>query len=493
MTAHRLAPRDIEERLPAVDQSFEGFRRKPVGESDTKVAAVRRAAGGDVPFTTLQNRPATFQRFLGRVRSDTPRPLFAFLHITLPHIPWEFLPSGQQYPVTGPEIPGVGAESWDDAPELVAQSERRYLLQVGYTDRLLGRLIRRLHQQGLWDRALVVVTADHGVSFKPGTPRRKATPENIGEIAPVPLFIKRPGQRTGRIDSSHIRTADILPTMARALDLKLPWRADPPTGDVEISPVRASYGVFARLRQEALDRELKLVAGSRDDLFALTGPKLRPSGLTSDTRVQIDGRYDQVDPKAPIVPALVAGTLSDEAFEHVAVVVNGRTVATAPTFRAGEIRFSALIPPTSLRRGRNQVEVYGIRGTRLVKLGRRATRTYAVRGDRIEPSTGAEIKIVPGAIGGYVEAFGVERGRLRATGWAARKGAPADRVLVFADGQFVLAETPAIKRPDLIDSYGAKALESGYQVAAQLGHDPDHVDIYAVIGHTATRLPRLRY
>ena len=56
-------------------------------------------------------------------------------------------------------------------------------------------LVRRLEEEGIYDRALVVVTADHGGSFEAGGSRRYVTAENIADIACVPLFVKYPGRR----------------------------------------------------------------------------------------------------------------------------------------------------------------------------------------------------------------------------------------------------------------------------------------------------------
>ena len=82
---------------------------------------------------------------------------------------------------------------------LTRHNEQRYLLQLGFVDRLIGRLVRRLKAKGLYDDSLVVVTADHGISWRPGvTTRRLVSPASVDELTPVPLIVKRPGQRRGR-------------------------------------------------------------------------------------------------------------------------------------------------------------------------------------------------------------------------------------------------------------------------------------------------------
>ena len=65
-----------------------------------------------------------------------------------------------------------------------------------YVDTLLGRLLDALRANGLYDDAVIVVAADHGASFVTGKPRRPATRDNVGAIAPVPLFVKLPPFRT---------------------------------------------------------------------------------------------------------------------------------------------------------------------------------------------------------------------------------------------------------------------------------------------------------
>ena len=128
----------------------------------------------------------------------------------------------------GRRAPGrPGRRAGDGEPFLVRQLYQRHLLQLGYTDRLLGRLIARLEETGLWDEALVVVTADHGVSFRVGqSDRRAVTAENVEDIAPIPLFVKAPGQDRGRVTTGPVQTIDVLPTIADALGVRLPWKVD---------------------------------------------------------------------------------------------------------------------------------------------------------------------------------------------------------------------------------------------------------------------------
>ena len=164
--------------------------------------------------------------FLAKVREEDV-PTLDFLHLLTPHRPWGRLPSGRTY-----HAPGE-----DEVPESVRETLRlprdrgvardlwqAHLLQVGYADRLLGRVIDHLKRSGMYDRALVVVAADHGVSFRPGQPLRDVTLDNVASIASVPLFIKQPGGHGRGTDPAPAQTIDVLPTI---LDI---IQARPPSG-----------------------------------------------------------------------------------------------------------------------------------------------------------------------------------------------------------------------------------------------------------------------
>ena len=156
------------------------------------------------------------RRFREFVRSIEPRerPALWFKHVLLPHVPWQFYPSGRHYRRHAPEpIPGLnGPEGFGD-PWLVKVSYQRHLLQLGLADRLLGELLGRVRRLGLFRDALVVVVADHGIGFHMGVERRTVTPGNVEDLAPVPLLVKLPGQRRGRIADEHVETIDVLPTI----------------------------------------------------------------------------------------------------------------------------------------------------------------------------------------------------------------------------------------------------------------------------------------
>lgn len=153
--------------------------------------------------------------------SDVPR--LHYLHTLLPHVPWRLHAGGETY--ADLELPGYFSE-WDDDPTTARAAQQRHLLQVGFADRLLGEYLDRLERAGILDDATVIVVADHGVSFLAGEPARLVNDANVGAVAGVPLFYKRPGQVDSVVHHEPVETTDIVPTLAAQLDIEIPWAVD---------------------------------------------------------------------------------------------------------------------------------------------------------------------------------------------------------------------------------------------------------------------------
>src|SRR5919109_3409015 len=182
---------------------------------------------GVLPRLAGAGRPARFHKWVGAIRRRA-EPGFYFQHSLMPHVPWLYLPSGRQSRPAGREpIWQINGEQGFADPQLSIHNHLRHLLQVGYTDRLVGQLLARLKRTGLLEHALIVVTADHGYSFKVGVPSRRLLSEgNVEEIAPVPLFIKAPGQMEAKVDESLATNLDIVATIADLLGTTVGYKQD---------------------------------------------------------------------------------------------------------------------------------------------------------------------------------------------------------------------------------------------------------------------------
>jgi hypothetical protein len=96
----------------------------------------------------------------------------------------------------------------------------RYLREVELVDRSLGKLIDGLKKQGMWDRTVLVVSADHGEALGDhGIPHHGG---GIYEsLVRVPLLIRVPGVRARRVDTP-VTTLDIAPTLLDLLGQPTP-------------------------------------------------------------------------------------------------------------------------------------------------------------------------------------------------------------------------------------------------------------------------------
>ncbi len=213
-----------------------------------------------IPERTVQGRDRTFREWISGIEGGRTLNL---LHIELPHTPWWFTPDGRQYSrqVTIPELKG---EVWAKDKAAVDGYLRRYVDQVRFVDRLVGEMRDHLERRGIWDEALVILVADHGVAFVPGQSRRTVSPANLVEVGSVPLFVKAPRQRRGRTSDELAQTIDVLPTVgdylgtswkAAGQSLRDPVRRDrvsvsPPSGP----PISAGRDQFYLLRIAASRR-----------------------------------------------------------------------------------------------------------------------------------------------------------------------------------------------------------------------------------------------
>jgi hypothetical protein len=175
---------------------------------------------------TRSPRAALSASSAGCVRCAASRaPALYFKHLLLPHAPWTYLPSGRRY-LKGPSERVLSWDLWHYNRWLVNQVYQRHLLQVEFTDRLLGRALARLRKTGLYDRSLIVLTADNGESFGRVGNGHNFNHRNAAEIALTPLIVKLPFQRAGRIDRRHVRVIDVLPTIASVAHVRPGWRVD---------------------------------------------------------------------------------------------------------------------------------------------------------------------------------------------------------------------------------------------------------------------------
>ncbi len=112
-----------------------------------------------------------------------------------------------------------------DAPEHFDRStvdwyREAYDEQVGNLDRELGRLFEALRERGLFDRALIVVTSDHGEAFFDNEELPLYYDHHGGYEAAVriPLIVKPPGSGDGRRIEEAVDQTAIAPLVLEMID-----------------------------------------------------------------------------------------------------------------------------------------------------------------------------------------------------------------------------------------------------------------------------------
>lgn len=478
---HLVAPPALRERLPepsapmlllgpSLAADDEGFNAKQA------LAAARY----ELTARGLLERRRVFEAFIAGIR-PTRRPTLHFLHILLPHDPSAYLPSGRACPA----IPYYTPQRLSVDPLVTALAYYRHLGQVQFVDRMVGQLVVRLKEAGLWDDVLLIVVADHGVAFRPGADRRALESETMCDILAVPLFVKFPGQQGGGVTDRNVEIVDILPTVADVVGMAPPWSVDGRSlRDRRARPHKTVTGPGWLLERRLFRGQTRLVRAPRlplacldlaakreligtddaGDLVFRFGPyagllgrpvaslgRLAPTGIHAT--IDQPGRFTAVDPDAPIVPCAVAGQLlpADETTEGqaVAIAVNGtiRALTRASGAGADRGRFLAYLPERALAAGANTVEVLLVSGPPEAPLLARAPladhQAWVLREDgaesALEASDGTRVRVVPGRIAGELSLLVARNDELSISGWAAdmERREPAAAVLVFVDGRFV--------------------------------------------------------
>ena len=247
---HIVLPERLTEELPPVVGEWAEFGR-------ARVAPTARTGIG---------RGGVFAQFVSSI-DDRPARLY-FIHLVLPHMPFEYVPSGRRY--RGPDYQTrmyQGRGLFEGVSAAYADTlHQRHLAQVGFADRLVGDVIGRLREVGAYEKALIIITADHGASYQEGRPRRqpRTRQRNLSDVIQVPLLVKVPGQQSGEVVDRFVETVDILPTVLDVVGAKAPLRLDGRSLIDPQVPERSPRTFFLHNRVEpAASRPRRLVGRPR--------------------------------------------------------------------------------------------------------------------------------------------------------------------------------------------------------------------------------------
>ncbi|HVV99047.1 MAG TPA: sulfatase-like hydrolase/transferase [Planctomycetaceae bacterium] len=372
---HALFPSDVPFERPDIPRLWFGLRSS--WEVD------RNQRRGLVRYPWDSDRNQQLEHF-GDCLTRGDQPALYFMHCALPHVPWCYLPSGRRYrPDGGPSFGtyamgtvGLKEEMWQTDPLAADQGWQRYLMQLQWLDRELGRLIAQLKKSGLYDETLIIVTADHGISFRAAHSRRQIDDETLPDIASVPLFVKAPHQQEGKIDDGNAEAIDVLPTILDLLGIEPPEPVDgtslladdrvqrPRKELYEVGMVHPLDAAFSRRDETLLNMLDRFGSGGDDDRLFRLGPhpELLGRDVADFTAAPHPVRWRfEVAPFGDSPPAARTGLLPcylegrvlsrvDQPLQ-IAVAVNGVIGCVTRTyFSAGmNHKWTAMLPESALR------------------------------------------------------------------------------------------------------------------------------------------------
>ncbi len=388
-----VAPPDLAAHLPSVSDTWSGFGsvKQPLPETG---AATFKYWQKYWKTRVTDNHSLRFRRF---IRSIFPsdKPTFYFMHILLPHYPWRYAPSGRVYTLANDGFRGLEKSSnrWTGSKYAVSHTHLRHLMQVGFADKMVGRLAEHLKKAGVFDSSLIIITADHGVSFRKNVHKRSFSRENMADIIYVPLLIKKPFQKSGLTTDIPVQSVDIVPTIAAATGLTLPWKSKgydafgPDEGRRKKITVFTFYGTprsedykpltlpelleSVKLRAERFgtgkDFESDRRIGPHDDLI---GKAIKDFRIAENDEFPLQLDQEQlltaVDWRSGFLPCLVSGRMDNSRKGKrpgdLIISVNGIIQGSAVGDRAssGKTEFYLLLPENCFRQGFNNVEVFSV-------------------------------------------------------------------------------------------------------------------------------------
>jgi hypothetical protein len=504
--AHLTWPGATRESLPSIDNSWKGF----LGQADTLAGTDVEVEGIPVPAGDERADWVNWiQRLMNGIDRGTP-PTLSFAHLRAPHVPWLTNPSGTHYdrPEEYTEVFGVqGDGRWGPEPEPPLLGFQRHLYQVGFLDRMLGRLLDHLDETGTWDETMVIVVADHGASFVPGEHRRWPYEDNRDDLYRVPLFIKYPGQTTGETVDQPVFGIDILPTMVDVLGIDTSLDFDG-VSLLELDEERPHQPIHWCCNGEGVDTDLAVLfsqvernhewvpdqnswqgIASAGSNASLVGEPTAGISVKADESMrwslELGADLDNVDRSSGIVQTLVTGRIegeisseSDEILIVVNDVVAGIAHLTRDTATGGSI--IGLVAEDLVPDGHNEVDL-------LVSDG---------EGGWVA-GTSDEITLELVADDGHVIELGVEGNRRiqvdsvddtdsgwLVNGWAADVGEKVtpDAIYVFAGDQLLAASPPNVDNGNVVRWFESDALlRSGFSLELAKDSVPSGVDSLLVV------------
>jgi arylsulfatase len=269
-------------------------------------------------------------RALRLVERERGHPFLLLLHYMDPHDPY-FV-----HPFNGEGIARVATPRPE--PARAEELEGLYDGEVGYLDEHLGRLFEGLRAQGVYERALIVLTADHGEEFFEHGGWWHGTTLYEEQIN-VPLIVKAPGaSAAGRVATGLAGIIDIAPTLLAAAGAPIPGEMQGRVLNLSSPDDGAPEFVFSE--EELEGNQLRAVRAAQWKLIVANEDNPRGQPAAQLFHVAADpGELDNLFAKEPAQEATLTRELNRLVAEAAA---HGRVTEQRAIDSATEERLKAL-------------------------------------------------------------------------------------------------------------------------------------------------------
>jgi len=193
LSAYKLVPKNLQNILPDINNQWNNFMHR-----------------GDMRFKIKQqhqmDKPKDFKKFISSINK---KDNFIFYHMLFPHDPYTYTKTFQTY---GTKYPKINPDkTWNKIGEEIEY--QKYFAQLLLLDNLIGYLINELKNKDLWNSSNIIITSDHGASFRINSQKRVMDKKNVEDLVYVPFFIKiRNQDKSQEIDKpfSHTNFYDLI-------------------------------------------------------------------------------------------------------------------------------------------------------------------------------------------------------------------------------------------------------------------------------------------
>lgn len=161
-------------------------------------------------------------------------PFFLWIHVMVPHGPYlpadgfkkQFLKENSLLTFHEQTFPQYDNNFYPESMQPTMDKLRlRYNEHILWADHAFGEFIHKLKNDGYMDHSTIIISSDHGESFRRGV-YQHSSPTLYNDLIRIPLIIRTPKQKHHKLIEQPAAQIDIAPTILDLLDIAVPHRME---------------------------------------------------------------------------------------------------------------------------------------------------------------------------------------------------------------------------------------------------------------------------